>query len=125
MAFAPRTRLLFLVILLQWPLQLLFVVHACEQCEIDAAESQADGAVAGCVDAWDECDDPKTPQVEGCKDDPPEFLCPALLLGNAPRFCGLRFGKPYGLGGLSSELSNHLLVGELNSPFLCQALLLG
>ena len=79
MAFASRTRLLFLVILLQWPLQLLFVVHACEQCEIDAAESQADGAVAGCVDAWDECDDPKTPQVEGCEGNPPEFLCPALL----------------------------------------------
>jgi len=24
---------------------------------------QADEAVAGCVDAWDECDDPETPQV--------------------------------------------------------------
>ena len=90
MAFAPRTRLLFLVILLQWPLQLLFVVHACEQCEIDAAESQADGAVAGCVDAWDECDDPKTPQVEGCKDDPPEFLCPALLDSG---LCDATFGE--------------------------------
>ena len=90
MAFAPRTRLLFLVILLQWPLQLLFVVHACEQCEIDAAESQADGAVAGCVDAWDECDDPKTPQVEGCEGNPPEFLCPALLDSG---LCDATFGE--------------------------------
>ena len=90
MAFAPRTRMLFLVILLQWPLQLLFVVHACEQCEIDAAESQADGAVAGCVDAWDECDDPKTPQVEGCEGNPPEFLCPALLDSG---LCDATFGE--------------------------------
>ena len=90
MAFASRTRLLFLVILLQWPLQLLFVVHACEQCEIDAAESQADGAVAGCVDAWDECNDPKTPQVEGCEGNPPEFLCPALLDSG---LCDATFGE--------------------------------
>ena len=27
------------------------------------ARRQADEAVAGCVDAWDECDDPETPQV--------------------------------------------------------------
>ena len=88
MAFVPRTRLLFLVILLQWPLHLLGV-HACEQCEIDAAESQADGAVAGCVDTWDECDDPETPQVEGCEGDPPEFLCPALVNSG---LCDATFG---------------------------------
>ena len=88
MPFAPRTRLFFLVILLQWPLHLLGV-HACEQCEIDAAESQADGAVAGCVDTWDECDDPETPQVEGCEGDPPEFLCPALVNSG---LCDATFG---------------------------------
>ena len=87
MACAPCTRLLFLVML---SLHLLFVVHACEQCEIDHAESQADGAVAGCVDAWDECDDPETAQVEGCEGDPPEFLCPALL---GSGLCDTTFGE--------------------------------
>ena len=41
MTCQPRTLLRFLVLLLPWPQPLLLAVHACEQCEIDAAESQA------------------------------------------------------------------------------------
>ena len=41
MACQPRTRLRFLVLLLPWPQAHLLGVRACEQCEIDAAESQA------------------------------------------------------------------------------------
>ena len=72
------------------PLLLVSRSSACEQCAANEAAELADTAVDECTNAWDECDDPMTPQVEACAGDPPEMLCGALAQAG---MCELTFSE--------------------------------